>query len=108
MQPNPNRALSQIQDGKMGSVEVIVTGYIVDPSSSSIAINLYNWQKDPATNTDFPFGRFGIRLDDFPDIVNLTPSAVLGYILYDVFIERQEDFQRKAAFICKFYKNGTP
>lgn len=106
--PNPNRHLDQIQPGKLGFIEVVVAGYIKGPSSSLIDINFYNWMKQDKNNTDFPFGRFGLRLNDFPDIINLTPSSAVGYILYDIFIERPEEFTELATFVAKFYKNGTP
>lgn len=104
--PNPNKSLSSIQDGKLGTIEAIIAGYFVESESSLGAVNLFNWMTEEATSTDFKKGRFGIRIDDMP-ILTLTPSVSIGYILYDVFFDRPEDSQRELGFIAKFYRNGS-
>lgn len=106
--PNPNRHLTQIQDGKLGTIHVVLAGYIKAPASSLIAINFYNWMKQDKTNSAFPFGRFGLRVNDFPDQINLTPSATAGYILHYTYWERPEDYAGIATMIAKLYRNGTP
>ncbi len=104
--PNPNKSLSSVQDGKLGTLEVIIAGYFINPALSGGANNLFNWMADPATNTDLKRGRFGIRVDDLIQ-VTLTPSASIGYVMYDVFVQRPENSENELGFIAKFYRTGA-
>ena len=104
--PNPNKALNVIQDGKLGTIEVILAGYFTRPITSGGKINFFDWMSDPATsNPNFRYGRFGIRIDDLSE-VDLTPSSTRGYILYDVYIERVPDSPNEVAFIAKLYRTS--
>lgn len=105
--PNPRRALNQIQDSLLGSLDVRLAGYFVDHANTLGPKNFFNWQVGNATNTDFPFGRFGLQLSLFADsILDLTPTATTGYILYDVEIQDIEDPRDKVPFNCQLYRNG--
>jgi len=106
LHPNPNRHLTQIQAGKLGTVEVIITGTFVNPDLAGAIAELQSWMNGDKTNSAFPFGRFGIRYDKMTQI-ELLPTATVGYILYDCYIEDVEEFEAKADFILKFYRNGT-
>jgi len=56
-----------------------------------------------------PFGRFGIQIDSFAGgLLNETPTAILGYILYDVDVQDVDNPRDKVPFTAKFYLNGTP
>lgn len=104
--PNPNKALNVIQDGRLGTIEVIVAGYFRNPATSLGKLNLYNWGIDPATlNPDFRYGRFGLRINDLSEI-NLNPSSTRGYILYDIFVERVVDSPDEVGFIAKLYRTS--
>jgi hypothetical protein len=105
--PNPKRSLNIIQDGALGTQEVTVTGYFRAPATvSASSLTLFNsWMTGKATNAALPYGRFGLRLDDYTTM-NLTPSAAAGYILHDVYIERPEDSPDEVRFVAKFYKNN--
>jgi len=106
--PNPRRALTKIQDNLLGTLEVTITGHFVDHDSTIGPLNFFNWSKDPATNDDFPFGRFGLRLDDFGGgALSLTPSATIGYILHIVHVEDAESPRDIASFVAKLYRNGS-
>lgn len=106
--PNPRRALDKIQDNLLGTLEVTLTGYFIDHDQTAGPINLFNWSREDAQVTDFPFGRFGIRLDDFAQsALNLTPSAATGYILYDIDVQDLERPRDEVGFIAKFYRDGT-
>ena len=106
--PNPRRALTKIQDNLLGTLEITVTGYFVDHDGTTAPTNFFNWSKDPAQNSDFEFGRFGLRLDDFAGgLLNLTPSATIGYIMYDVDIQDSESPRDEVGFIARFYRNGS-
>ena len=105
-QPNPNRHLDQLQAGKLGTKEYILTGYIKKTGSSPIVVNFANWMKQDKDITDFPFGRYGVRLDDMSDD-DVTPSATIGCLLYDVERFRPENQPEIIGFIAKLYRNGT-
>lgn len=104
--PNPNKALNVVQDGRLGTIEVILAGYFTRPVQSGGKINFYDWMSDPATsNPNFRYGRFGIRIDDLSEI-DLTPSSSRGYILYDVYVERVPDSPNEVGFIAKLYRTS--
>jgi len=104
--PNPNKALNVIQDGKLGTLEVIMAGYFSSPVTSGGKVNLFDWMSESATsNPNFRYGRFGVRIDDLSE-VDLTPDADRGYILYDVFIERVPDSPNEVALIAKLYRTS--
>lgn len=105
--PNPRRALDQIQDSLLGLLDVRLSGYFIDHSNTLGPKNLFNWQVDPATNGDFPFGRFGLQLSMFAGgLLDLTPTNTTGYILYDVEVNDVEDPRDKVPFNCQLYRNG--
>jgi len=80
--PNPNRHLSQIQDGKLGTQIIIITGQFVTPASAGGIVRFFNWMTNDKTNTSLPFGRFGVRFDNI-SALDQTPSATIGYILQE-------------------------
>jgi len=105
--PNPRRALDQIQDSLLGLLDVRLSGYFVDHSNTLGPKNLFNWQVDPATNADFPFGRFGLQLSMFAGgLLDLTPTNTTGYILYEIEVNDVEDPRDKVPFNCQLYRNG--
>jgi len=111
--PNPRRKLDQIQDSLLGILDVWITGHFVTRDTSKGPINLYNWMAEDATsvlpNKDFPFGRFGLVVDNYSNgLLNETPTATLGYIIYDIEVEDVENPRDKMPFVAKFYLNGTP
>lgn len=107
--PNPRRALDFIQDSLLGIVDVWITGHFVSRSTTKGPRNLYNWSIEDATITDFPFGRFGLVVDNFSNgLLNETPSTTIGYILYDIEVEDVDNPRDKMPFLAKFYLNGQP
>lgn len=106
--PNPRRALNKIQDSLLGMTEVTVTGYFVSHDTTLGPKNFFNWNVENATNSNFPWGRFGLTLDSFAGgLLNITPTATTGYILYDIDVEDIEKPRDEVPFIAKFYRNGT-
>jgi len=102
--PNPNKAFNVVQDGQLGTIEVILAGYFTAPVLTIGKANLFAWiTGDGTSNPDFRFGRFGVRVDDLVEI-NLTPNALRGMILYDVFVERVQDSPNEVGFIIKLYR----
>ena len=106
--PNPRRTLDQIQDSLLGLLDVRLSGYFIKHSTTLGPKNFFNWQVGTATNTDFPFGRFGIQLDMMANgLLNVSPTVDTGYILYDVEVQDVEDPRDKVPFNCQLYRNGT-
>ena len=106
--PNPRRVLDQIQDSLLGIFDVRLTGYFINHSTTLGPKNLFNWSVEPATNENYPFGRFGLILDSFAGgILGLLPTTTAGYILYDIEVQDVEDPRDKVPFTAKLYRNGT-
>jgi hypothetical protein len=106
LHPNPNKHLTNIQDGKLGTKELILRGFFKTPNSAVGILRFNNWMIQDKTNAALPFGRFGIRYDNMSQF-NLTPSATVGLVLYDFEVEDVEEYQDKAVFIARFYLNGV-
>ena len=105
--PNPRRALDQVQDSLLGLLEIVLNGYFVKHSVTLGPKNFFNWQVDPATNSNFPFGRFGVQLNGFANgLLNLTPTTTTGYILFDVEVDDVEDPRDEVIFKAQLYRNG--
>jgi len=105
--PNPRRALDQVQDSLLGLLEIVLNGYFVQHSVTLGPKNLFNWQVDAATNSNFPFGRFGLQLNgSFNGLLNLTPTTTTGYLLYDVEVDDVEDPRDEVIFKAQLYRNG--
>lgn len=105
--PNPRRALDQVQDSLLGLLDVRLAGYFISHSSTLGPRNLFNWQVDAATNSDFPFGRFGLVLNSLSNgLLNLQPTATTGYILYDAEVNDLEDPRDEVSFNVQLYRNG--
>ena len=104
--PNPNRELSQLQDGKLGTIEVIITGFVNSPDTAGMFARVDAWMTNAQTNSSLKFGRFGIRWDNMT-VLNLTPSGTIGYLITEFFMEDIEEYQNKATFTLKLLRNGS-
>jgi len=104
--PNPNRHLSQIQAGKLGTQIVTIMGYFTTPKSAGGITKFLNWMINDKTNSALKFGRFGIR-DDNMSQVDFTPSTTNGYILQSFEVEDVTEFQDKAIFTAILYRDGA-
>jgi len=104
--PNPNRHLSQIQAGKLGTQIVTIRGHFLTPKSAGGITKFFNWMTNDKTNAALKFGRFGIR-DDNMSQLDLTPSTTIGYILQSFDAEDVTEYQDKAEFIAVLYRNGA-
>ena len=106
IQPNPNRHLSQIQDGKLGTMELTIKGSFINPDTAGGIAEFQSWMIADKTDATFVFGRFGIRYNKMTQI-EVLPTATQGYILFDFELIDIEEFQNIAKFVARFYKNGT-
>jgi len=105
--PNPRRALNKVQDSLLGLMEVTITGYFVAHDTTLGPKNLFNWFVEPGTNSDFPWGRFGITLDSFAGgLLTEFPTSSTAYLLYDIDVEDVEKPRDEVPFVAKFYRNG--
>jgi hypothetical protein len=106
---NPGRILDQVQDNKLSYKEITITGYFVDHDSTVGPDKFDEWMRGNATNASLPFGRFGLRSDDFATAsIDLVPTSTKGYILYDVEVHKTEVPHDQVSFIAKLYRNGDP
>ncbi len=108
MHPNPKRSLNILQDTLAGTKEVTLAGFFRDPvgaSATNSGLDIFDtWMDNKATNTSLKFGRFGLRLDDFP-VHNFNPVTGGGYILHYLYAERPEDSPDEVGFVAKLYFN---
>jgi hypothetical protein len=106
---NPQRTLDQVQDNKLSFKEVVISGYFVDHDATVGPDKFDSWFKEDGTNASLPFGRFGIRMDDFAsNSNNLVPTSTKGYILYEAEVHKTEVPHDQVTFIAKLYRNGDP
>jgi len=94
----PKGQMNRIQDTFVKGIQFRLVGYVIDPKTSGAQDITKIWGMDPKTViTTFPFGRFGLRLDDFPDF-NVRPNANRGIMMGDVKWTLLSDSKFKAAF----------
>lgn len=97
---------SLLDETGLAFVGLEIVGYFKgNESLRPFAINtLRNWMQADKTNSDFPFGRFGIRNDIDGDF-DLVPTATEGYILeyFDVVYDYTN---RDYKFLIKLRFNG--
>lgn len=106
LHPNPNRHLTQIQDGKLGLIELELQGVFETPDSASGIAKFHTFMTQDKTNSSLPYGRFGLRFDNMSQF-DLTPSSTIGYILYDFEVMDVDEYQNKASWIARIYRNGA-
>jgi len=98
-----------LQDNGLAISDVTVTMFFEDPANAVGPALLRNWMREAkvtnGSTSAFPFGKFGIRNNDFP-IFNVTPTAVAGYILADVQWFRPTDQRYKVGAVAVFRFNG--
>jgi len=104
---NPKKALDKKQDGLLADRELILTGWLEDPDNAGATAVLANWMKEAKTNASLPFGRFGVRNDNFTTIGDQVPSTLVGYLLHDVILEIPPDHPYECNFTIKLWMNGA-
>lgn len=92
------------QDLGFSQLDVIITGSFASPSTHGGSQIIKKWLIGDKVNNSFPYGKFGLRLNDYPQF-NLVPSASRGYILYDAVLTRNAEYQ-KVDFVLKLRFNG--
>lgn len=102
----PFSSLNELQDCGVDGVDIIITGRFSAPNTNTSITNLMTWLKGDKTTSQCPYGRFGLRLDDFPWF-NVTPSASGGYLLTNVKLIRDGEVKNRSAFILTLRLNGS-
>lgn len=104
----PKEALDELQDTGFSELTVVLTGSIKEPKNNGLiyAHKLKTWMLEDKTNASFPYGRFGLRMNDF-SIFNLTPNANRGYIISDVSFTRDGETSGKIGVIITLRLNGN-
>ena len=100
--------LDELQDTGFSSLTFAITGFITNASTSSIPTVIKTWLLEDKTTASFPFGRFGIVLEDFP-IYNIHPNANRGCMVTDWTWIREGQTKNKAGFVAtvRFNSNLT-
>ena len=101
-------AVDKLQDTGVQGITIYVTGSIEDPKTGGLdpAHKFKQWMLEDKTNSSFPKGRFGLRLDDF-DALDLTPGTNRGYILSNIEFIRDGETKGKLQFVATLRFNGT-
>ncbi len=112
--PKPKTQTDELQDCGFAGLTVTLTGSIKDPHNGGLNAlhKLKQWQLEAKyVDTLFPYGRFGLRMDDMP-IFDLTPNTIRGYMLESVGFIRDGETRGKASVIITLRFNassvGTP
>jgi len=108
---NPRVAgqINEVQDMGLQGIDVQVTGQIRQSSSTSLDLaHLVTWlQEDKTVQSDFPKGRFGLRMDDMPQF-NVQPTLTYGYVLAQSRIIRDGEYKEKAGVVLTLRFSGDP
>lgn len=104
--PKPKQKLDEIQDTGFASMDIVISGFIEDPTNSGIPNLVKIWLLDDKTTSSFDFGRFGIQLDDFPDY-NVRPNDNRGCMLTDWIWIRAGQTRGKAEFTATLRFNAN-
>jgi len=94
----PKGQMNKIQDTFVKGVQFRLVGYVTDPKTAGAQDKTKVWGMEAKTVvTTFPVGRFGLRLDDFPDF-NIRQNANRGIMMGDIKWSLLADSKFKAAF----------
>lgn len=104
----PKAQMNRIQDTFFKGMHFQVLGYVQDPTSSGALEKSKIWAVEPKSSSSFDFGRFGLRLDDFPGF-NIRPNANRGIFMGDFQWEflASEKYKARFSVDCYFQANAT-
>jgi len=98
--------VNELQDTGLATITIPITGTIISPKTSVAATLIKVWLIEKKTNTSFPKGRFGLRMNDFSKF-NLTPNSTRGYMISEFRFIRPREFEGKLDFIITLRFNGA-
>lgn len=106
---------NEVQDMGFDGLDVQITGILFDSETDTASTKLnklIRFMKEAKTATDYPEGRFGLRLDDLPQL-NVVPDANVnslgkdyGYVLADLRIIHSGQRERKVEFLLTLRFSG--
>jgi len=113
--PKVSGQINQVQDMGLDGIDIMLKTKFLNSSNDATDSKmdiLRKWLIEDKTNTDFPKGRFGLRMDDLP-IFNVTPvgppgTPQLGYVLANVRFMRLEDDKNKVDVDITLRFSGDP
>ena len=105
--------INAVQDMGMDGIDVIITGLIEESSNvtaNTIIDRLMDFLKEPKVDSDFPFGKFGLELPDFPHF-NVQPlnsgSTQYGYVIAGIRFIRDGEEKEKVGMIISLRYAGN-
>ena len=115
---NPRVAgqINEVQDMGLQGIDVQITGQLrqtrlTDPNQNLAnrdLAHLVAWlQEDKTLQSNFPKGRFGLRMDDMPQF-NVEPTVTFGYVLAQTRIIREGEYKEKAGVVITLRFSGDP
>lgn len=103
-QPTQNRP-HDVQDLGVSWFTPQIAGFIEDPKNTLVAAKILTWFSEPKQNPNYPFGRFGIRTNDFPPF-STEPTATYGFNFEYFEITRDAEYA-KLDLIMHYKYNGA-
>lgn len=102
---NPN----ELQDNGLGQILGVIVGTIESPDTSLIDTTVQTWMTNNMTNSNFPWGRFGIHLADRPlwNTAPITGQTNGGGFMIEKWYSRKVPGFAKVDFICNIRYNGS-
>ncbi len=108
---NPRVAgqINEVQDMGLQGIDIQITGQLRQTSDTNGDLaHLVTWlQEDKTLQSDFPKGRFGLRMNDMPQF-NITPALTFGYVLAQARIIRDGEYKDKAGVVITLRFSGDP
>jgi hypothetical protein len=96
----------KIKDTGFEGLKPVITGFIRQPENQLAEYRAKTWMIEDQDNDDFPFGRFGLRLNDNPAF-NTTPTSLKGYYIEEITFRRPAQFKGKLEFSATLHWDGN-
>ncbi len=96
----------KIKDTGFQGLSPVITGVIRSKSTKLAGHKWKTWLIEDQDSSLFPFGRFGLRLDDTPEF-NMVPKNNRGYYIENVVIRRPEGFPGRIEFTARLRFDGN-
>lgn len=95
----------KIKDTGFEGIKPVVTGFIIEPENQLAELRAKTWMIENQDSTSFPFGRFGLRLND-NTAFNCNPTAERGYYIEEITFRRPAQFKGKLEFTATLRWDG--
>ncbi len=106
---------NEVQDMGLDGVDIIITGTFLDADSNASVDRFIAWMKEAkngSTVVGYEKGRFGIRMNDFPQF-NVVPDGngvaggnTYGYVLASIEFTRDGTMKNRAGFVATLRLSG--